>query len=545
MSTVEDRWVEYKHQEKKALLGMCEGLNIDIIWKAWKDDIIRTIIDVQDKLANYDRTMNRAGFITVTQFVTGYESLEPLPTSNTRSVRTERYGLFMKNDLIKRCRDLNVVMGWRSSRDDIIQAILNAEDQAGNSVYIVGQIRSTSEPTNLPGDQPMDRQYKYYKEKSRRYLKRRCKVFGIPRSKRRPTSQLTRNVMEVEGKASGMQKIKHVYIPQGPYAPLMPSTKLIPTPATIQTNRASTRNTNSWPSPHQHPNHADITVLYPIPTHNLIADNGLPITTTTPLNPVYERYRDQTQMPMELSYEPLYRTARMEEAAEIYNEMSPTQLQDIVRARGYTRGIEQNSGTKLDCIDVLLDDDRKQGFLPTAPAPVYSVQPGLLAALNPAPGIFIRIPTVMQVDALSILLTSQLEPEEFQLEREEFYEEFTLAEVEKEVLARRVMYVPNVRRQLVRSDMRMFERVRRRKAGLPPREGEGQGAQGGAVAAAATGTATTLPDPPGATTTTATETNVTTTTTTTTATAAATATAVPNAPIAKSVTWASGVDGSG
>ncbi|ELR02968.1 hypothetical protein VC83_03492 [Pseudogymnoascus destructans] len=527
MATVEDRWVEYKHLEKKDLLRICEGLNIDIIWKAWKDDIIRTIIDVQDKLTNYDRTMNAAGAITVTQFVSGYESLELLPTTNPRSQRAERYGLFMKNDLIKRCRDLKVVMGWRSSRDDIIEAILNAEDQAGGSIYIVGPMRSTAQPTNSPEDQPMDRQYKYYKEKSRNFLKRRCKVFRISRSKRRSTPQLARNIMEVEGKASGMQKNKHIYIPQGPYAPVMPSTSLIPTQPTIPTAWASMGNISSWPNPHQHANHADITVIYPKPTHSLIAGSGLPIAATTQLNPIYAKYRDQTQMPMELSYEPLYRTPRMDEAAAIYNDMSLTQLQDIVRARGYTRGIEQDCDTKLECIDILLDDDRKQGFLPTAPAPVYSLEPGKLEEANPDPSIFIRRPTVMQVEVLRILLTSRLEPEEFQWSREEFYEDFTLAELEKEVFARRVMYVPTVRRQLVRSDMRMFERVRRKRAGLPPRGNEVQQAQDGTVTATTTATATTLTSPPVAKTTTATETTV------------------PSPPTAKSVTWAPGVDGSG
>jgi hypothetical protein len=561
MATVEDRWVEYKHMPKKDLLRICVGLNIDIIWKAWKDDIIRTIIEVQDKLANNDRTMNPYSATTVTQFISGYECLEPLPTANPRSQRAERYGLFLKNDLIKRCRDIKVVMGWRSGRNDIIEAILNAEDQAGPSMMRVRRITSTAEPTNLDEDQPMARQHMYYKEKSRNFLKRRCRVFSISRSKRRPTSQLARNIMEVEGKASGMQKIKHIYIPPGPYAPLMPSTSLIPTTQrTIPTTQAPTRNIVLGPDPHQHPNHADITVIYPEPTHNLIAGTGLPIVATTQLNPIYERYRNHTQMPMELSYEPLYRTARMNEAAEIYNEMTLTQLQDIVRARGYTRGIEQASDTKLECIDILLEDDRKQGFLPTAPDPVYSLEPGQLAYSNPDPSIFIRIPTLMQVEVFSILLTSQPDPEEFQLSREEFYEEFTLAEIEKEVLARRVMYAPTVRRQLVRSDMRIFERVRRKRAGLPPRGNEIQQTQGGTVtttttatatattvttppvAKAATATETTATSPPVAATTTGTETTVTSPPVAKTTTA--TETIVPNPPRAKSVTFAPVFDGS-
>ena len=95
MATLAERWVEYKHMEKKNLLGLCEGLNIDIIWKAWKDDIIRTTIDVQDKLAKYDTAVNKAGVVAVTQFVTGYESLQPLPTAKPRTERAERYGLFI------------------------------------------------------------------------------------------------------------------------------------------------------------------------------------------------------------------------------------------------------------------------------------------------------------------------------------------------------------------------------------------------------------------------------------------------------------------
>ncbi|OBT86759.1 hypothetical protein VE02_04237 [Pseudogymnoascus sp. 03VT05] len=536
MATAEDRWVEYKHMEKKDLLRLCEGLNIDIIWKAWKDDIIRTIIDVQDKLTNYDRTMNASGFITVTQFVSGYECLEPLPTVKPRSERAEQYGLFLKNDLITRCRDLKVSMGWRSSREDIIGAILNAEDQAVPTMYRVGQIRSTL-LLKYPKDQPMAIQNKYYVEKSRNFLKRRCKVFGIRRSKRRPTSQLARLIMDVEGKASGMQNVRHVYIPQGPYAPLMPSTSLIPTPETIPTTRALMQNTSLWQEPHQHPNHAGITVIYPDPMPNLTAGTGLPITTTTPLDPIYERYRNRTQMPMELSFEPLHRTARMNEAAANYDEMSLTQLQDIVRARSYTRGIEEDCHTKLECIDVLLEDDRKQGFLPVAPAPVYSVQPGLLAEVNPDPSIFIRTPTVMQLEVFRILLTSQPDPEAFQLSREEFYEEFTVAEAEKEVLARRVMYAPTVRRQLVRSDMRILERVRRKRAGLPPRGSEVRQAPGGTVIATTTATATTVTDPPVAATATGTE--------TTEADPPVAATTASNPPRAKSVTWAPVIDGSG
>lgn len=523
--------------EKKDLLGMCENLNIDIIWKTWKDDIIRTTIDVQDKLAKYDPTVNKTGVVTVTQFVSGYESLEPLPTADPRSERTKRYGLFLKNDLIKRCKNLQVNMGWKSSRDDLIEAILAAEDKAGPSPYKVNRISSTAPPTDRSDDQPMARQKKYYGEKSRNYLKRRCKVFRVSKTKRKPTSQLTRSIMDVECRtsASGMLKAKHIYIPNGPDAPPMPPFGQKPTikatqPIAQPPSQQTTQQTTPWPEPHQHPHHEDITVIYRNPAPNLVGGTGLPLVTKG-LNPVYERYSDQTQMPTEFWYEPLGRTPRMNAAAEEYHNMSLSQLQAIVRARGYTRGIDQDCDTKLDCIDTLLDDDRKHGLLPAARACDYPLEPGKLVDTNPDPEMFLRMPTEMQVEVLWILENSWEEAESFQLSREEFYEDFSQAEMEKEVLMRRVMYAPTVRRQLVRNDMRMFERIRRRRAGLTPRTKvyNTQATQGAAGAAATAEAATT------------TEAATTAEVATTTAAAAT----VPSILQAKSVAWASGVTGSG
>ncbi|KFY18975.1 hypothetical protein V493_08221 [Pseudogymnoascus sp. VKM F-4281 (FW-2241)] len=480
MATHEERWMEYKHMDKKELLGICENLNIDIIWKAWKDDIIRTVIDVQDKLARYDSTMFRHETVTVTQFISGYESLKPLPTYNTRSNRAEQYGLILKNDLITRCKELKVNLGWKSSRDDLIEAILNAEDKAGANISKVS-ITSTAPPMNSAEKQPMARQNKYYDGKTRNYIKRRCRLFRISKSRRRPTSELTRKIIDVEGKTSGLLQIKHVYVPKGPGAPPMPYVDQITTTiGTLPTTQISRQEASFGPEPHQHINHAGVTVVYPSQAHNLTGGSGLPIATKQ-LNPVYERYRDQTQLPMELWYEPLSRTPRMIEAAAKYNEMTLSQLQDIIRARSYTRDIEQDCSTKLECIDTLIDDDRKNNLLPAAPARVYRLQPGEVMESNPDPGIFIRRPTVMQHEVLRILQTSLQEAESFQVSREAFYEQFSQEEMEMEVHARKIIYAPTVRRQLVRSDMRMFERVRRIRAGLPARGDEvpeGEGVEG-------------------------------------------------------------------
>ncbi|OBT69260.1 hypothetical protein VE03_02028 [Pseudogymnoascus sp. 23342-1-I1] len=538
MAALAQRWVEYKQMEKKDLLGICEKLNIDIIWKAWKDDVIETIIDVQDRLANYDPSMNRAGAVTVVQFLTGYESVEPLPTADPRDKRAERYGIITKNDLVTRCRDLKVNMGWKSSRDDLIEAILNAEEQAGVSPSRIRPINSEAP------DQPILRQKKYYEDKSIRFIKRRCKVFRIPRSKRRPRSQLIRNILEMEGKTSGMFEIKNVYVPKGPLAPPLPTYQIATTNGTNPAAGTPSQNTGPWPTSYQHPNHEGITVIYPEQTHSLVGGTGLPIATGH-LNPIYERYQNQTQMPIELWYEPLSRTPRMDEAAAKYNEMPLSHLQAIVRARGYTRGITQDCETKLDCIDILLEDDRKTGLLPAAPAPVYPVQPGKVLESNLDPQMFIRNPTEMQVDVLRILQTSIWEAGAFQLSREAFYEKFSLGEMEREVLARRVMYVPHVRRQLVRSDMRMFERVRRRMAGLVPRGVDVQTTQGGAVAATATATATVAVTRTVAAPMTVTATKAAVPTTTVAVTTSAAATTVPNLPNAKSVAWAADVAGSG
>lgn len=146
MATLEELRAEYQKLGKKDLLEVCEYLNIDIIWKAWKDDIIRTIMDVQEKHANEDPEMNKPGFLTLTQFISGYESLEPLPTAEPRSARTDRYKLVMKNDLIARCKKLRLKMGWEFRRDDIIEAILNAEDQAGGKASKVRRIKSRARP---------------------------------------------------------------------------------------------------------------------------------------------------------------------------------------------------------------------------------------------------------------------------------------------------------------------------------------------------------------------------------------------------------------
>lgn len=527
MATLEKQWVEYKQMEKNELLGLCEKLNIDVIWKAWKDDIIHTAIDVLVRLAKLDPTMNKAGAVTVTQFVSGYESLEPLPTARPRAERAERYGLIMKNDLITRCKALNLNMGWKSSRGDLIAAILTAEDQAGPTPGRI-TIKSTAPPTTIPKDQPMARQTKYYNEKSRNFVKRRCRTFRIARSKRRPTSQLTRNIIEMEGKNSGAFKIKHVYVPKGPDAPPLPDySQILTTNGTNPTAGPPRQNANPWPAPHPHTNHADITVIYPEPAHGLVAGTGQPIVTGQ-LHPMYERYQNATQMPMELWYEPLSRTPRMAEAAAKYNEMALSHLQAIVKARGYTRGIEQDCETKLDCIDILLEDDRKTGLLPAAPAPVYNLHPGKVLDTNPDPQMFIRNPTEMQVDVLMTLHTSWWEADEFQLSREEFYEKFSMGDMEKEVFARRVTYVPHVRRQLVRSDMRMFERVRRRRAGLIPRGDDGQTAHGSTVA-----TTTSVAAP------------TTTVATTVDAKTAVTEPTLSNPPIRKTVGWADDVTGSG
>lgn len=514
--------------EKKNLLGLCEGLNIDIIWKAWKDDIIRTTIDVQDKLAKYDTAVNKAGVVAVTQFVTGYESLQPLPTAKPRTERAERYGLFMKNDLITRCKQLEVNVGWKSSRDNLIQAILNAEDKAGANPALVGRIRSTVPPTTRSDDQPMARHKVYYKEKSRKYIKRRCKYFRINKSKRKPASQLARDIMDFEGKTSGMLKAKHIYIPKGPEAPRQPT--LGPLPTTRETNPATMtprRSINPHPQPRQHVNHEAVEVIYPSPAPTLVGGSGLPIATRQ-LDPVYERYQNQTQMPIEISYEPLYRTPRMQAAAAKYNSMSLAHLQGIVRARAHTRGIEKECETKLECIDILLDDDRKNNLLPVAPAPIYPLQPGQRVEVNPDSEMFVHMPTVMQVEVLRILEESPQEVESFKLSREAFYELFSQAEMEKEVLLRRLMYAPTVRRQLVRNDMRMFERVRRRRAGLPPRVNGVPRAQGVASAVATTVTATAVPN-----------------TDTSAAATTVTATTIPNQLRAKSVTFEPGEDGSG
>lgn len=459
--------------EKKDLLKICEGLNIDIIWKAWKDDIIRTTIDVQDKLAKYDPVLNRAGAVAVTQYVSGYESLEPLPTANPRSERATHYGLFLKNDLVTRCQELKVNMGFKSGREELIEAILNAEDKAGPSNALVGRIRTTLEPTKRPDDRPMARHERYYKEKSRKFIRRRCKTFGISRTKSKLTSQLIRDIIEVEGRTSGMQRARHVYVSQalGELAPPMPPFGQIPAiNSTEPTFQTYTQVVGQRLDPHSHISHEDIRVVYPDPAPTMESGSGCPLITGQ-LDPVYERYRDQTQMPIEITYEPLYRTPRMMEAAARYNDMTLSQLRSIIHARSFTRSIEQDCYTKLDCIDILVEDDRKHGLLPAASTPVYSLEPGKLVDINPDPQIFIRKPTVMQVSALRDLQTSDLEAEEFQFLREAFYEPFSQQEMEKEVHARRVIYAPTVRRQLVRSDMRMFERVRRRAAGLDPRRG--------------------------------------------------------------------------
>ncbi|KFY35569.1 hypothetical protein V494_05796 [Pseudogymnoascus sp. VKM F-4513 (FW-928)] len=467
MATLEQRWIQYKHMEKKSLLQLCEGMNIDVIWKAWKDDIIRTAIDVQDKHAKLDPLVSRTDAVAVTQLITGYESLEPLRTARDSDIRAEHYELFTKNDLVTRCRDLKISMSWKSSRANLIRAIVSTEDRAGPSEARIWPIKSTLPPTTRKEDQPMARQREFYKRKSRNYIRRRCKEFGIKKSSSRSIAQLIRCIMEVESKTSGLSKGKHFHIPVGQGEPKLP----VFGPATntaIPAAHALIRQTSHPLDPHSHANHEGITVMYPDQAPTLHGGSGFPVIAKR-LDPVYERYRDQTQKPMELSYEPLYRTPRMNEAAEIYNDMSLSQLQAILKARFHTRGIDYNCDTKLDCIDVLLEDDRKEGRLPAAPVVEHALEPGKVMETNPDPEIFTRKPTVMQVAVLRALQTSDQDVESFQLSREAFYEQFSQQEMEAEVHARRIIYTPTVRRQLVKSDMRMFERVRRWKAGLPPR----------------------------------------------------------------------------
>ncbi|KFY00730.1 hypothetical protein O988_03131 [Pseudogymnoascus sp. VKM F-3808] len=469
-ATLEQRWSAYKQMNKKDLLAICEDLNIDVIWKAWKDDIIRTTIEVQDKLTKGDPITSVPGFETVTQFVSGYESLEPLPKADPRQKRVDRYKLVLKNDLIARCKEFGVPLGWKSSRDELIEAILKAEDEAGDDPNEVIPIKSTARPTIHSEDQPMTKHQAYYGDKSRKYLKRRCKEYNITKSKRKTTSQLARSILENEGRATGLLRTNHVFVPRGTEAPLPPGSKLGPRSGIVPIFTRPWQRHPIQPKPHAHPNHSDIRVIYPEPPRKLLGGTGLPITTKQ-FNLVYERYRQQTEGPREVWYEPLGRTPRMQVAAAKYHSMTLDHLQSIVKARALSRGIELDYHNKLSCVDVLLEDDRKNNLLPAAPpAPIYDLHPGELAESNPDEEIFIRIPTVMQVDVLKILEESPwVEAEGFMFSREEFYEQFTHAELEPEVHARRVMYEPTIRRLLVRSDMRTFERLRRRMAGLPAR----------------------------------------------------------------------------
>ncbi|KFY36828.1 hypothetical protein V495_07575 [Pseudogymnoascus sp. VKM F-4514 (FW-929)] len=469
-ATLEQRWKAYKQMNKKDLLAICEDLNIDVIWKAWKDDIIRTTIEVQDKLTKGDPITHIPGFEIVTQFVSGYESLEPLPTAEPRQKRADRYKLVLKNDLIARCKEFGVPLGWKSSRDELVEAILKAEVEAGEDPNEVIPIKSTARPTIHSEDQPMTKHQAYYGDKSRKYLKRRCKEYNISKSKRKTTSQLARFILEKEGRATGLLKTNHVFIPRGTQAPFPPGSRLGPRSGIAPIVTRPWQRHPIQPKPHAHVNHSDIRVIYPEPPRKLLGGTGLPLTTKQ-FNPVYERYRQQTEGPREVWYEPLGRTPRMQVAAAKYHSMTLDHLQSIVKARALSRGIELDYHNKLSCVDVLLEDDRKNNLLPAAPpAPIYDLHPGELAESNPDEEIFIRTPTVMQVDVLKILEESPwVEAEGFMFSREEFYEQFTQAELEPEVHARRVMYEPTIRRLLVRSDMRTFERLRRRMAGLPAR----------------------------------------------------------------------------